>query len=250
MAEQRYVSKYLTHFVGRREPDDAKRYSLLQKIVRSGWLVSGAMANTAINDLPSRIQQVSYDYPHNLAGIDLNSAFIADVVCFTDIPQADLGLHMKKYSNFGMSFTKELLLSKGANPVFYISKRSIDRSEGGITFEALFRKELQNYINLDTDFQASLHDVKRMPSSRETAQFKMHIFMLKYFFSFLKFWDNTDVDEQESNFYMEREWRIFGGFQFTIQDIHKIILPKEYAELFRRDFPEYANELIFADASL
>ncbi len=250
MAEQRYVSKYLTHFAGRKEANDDAKYNLLQRIIKSGWLLSGAMANTPTSDLPSRIQQVSYDFPHNLAGVDLNSAFIADVVCFTDIPQSDLRLHMKKFGRFGLSFTKEQLLSKGANPVFYISKRSVDRSEGGITFETLFRKELQNCIDLYTGFQASLVNVKRMFTPDETAQFRMHIFMLKYFLSFLKFWDNTDDDGQESNFYMEREWRIFGGFQFTIQDIQKVLLPREYATFFRRDFPEYTNELLFSEVEL
>jgi hypothetical protein len=248
-SDQQYVSKYLTHFVGRKEPNDEERYSLLKKIVKMGWLVAGAMADTVTENLPAKIQQVSYSYPHRLAGVDLNATFTADVVCFTDIPQLDLGLHMRKYSHFGLSFAKEFLLSKGANPVFYISTRSIDRGEGGVTFETLFRKELQNLIDMSNEFHAGFQEARGKLSPRESAQFKMHNFMLKYFLSFLKFWDYTDNDDLESNFYMEREWRIFGGFQFGIQEIQKIVLPERFAKLFREDFPQYANELVFPDVA-
>lgn len=247
MVEQRYVSQQLIHFVGRKEPDDDARYALLRRIIKSGWLVSGAMARTPIEDLPSRIQQVSYGYPLNLANIDLNTAFVSDVVFFADIPQQDLGLHMRKYGRFGLSFTKEYLLTKGGNPVFYISKRSTDQSEGGATFDTLFRRELQNYIDINNSFQAGLRNIGRMYTQNERSQFKIHIFLLKYFVSFLKFWNHTDDDKKEDNYYMEREWRVFGGFQFAITDVQKIVLPSQYASAFRNDFPDYANELSFAD---
>src|SRR5262249_10646482 len=49
--------------------------------------------------------------------------------CFCDIPLSDLGLHMQKYSRFGISFRKSVLLKKGANPVFYMANDSIVRDQ-------------------------------------------------------------------------------------------------------------------------
>jgi Putative abortive phage resistance protein AbiGi, antitoxin len=47
--------------------------------------------------------------------------FKANMVCFCDIPVADLALHARKSSPFGLAFRKSLLLEKGASPVFYVA---------------------------------------------------------------------------------------------------------------------------------
>src|SRR6185503_8156099 len=52
---------------------------------------------------------------------------LKSVICFCDIPQADFQIHMKKYSPFGLAFSKEVLIEVGASPVFYISKNSRGR---------------------------------------------------------------------------------------------------------------------------
>src|SRR5689334_24442201 len=49
------------------------------------------------------------------------------MVCFCDIPVEDLPLHMKKYSQFGLAFSKGFLIGKGATPVFYVSETSLVR---------------------------------------------------------------------------------------------------------------------------
>ena len=184
---QRYVSNLLTHFVGRKEKDERDQYNILIKIIKSGWLLSANMVGTHIDDLPQRIQQVSYGYALNLSNLDLNTVFVSDVVCFTDIPLSDIQLHIKKYSPFGISFSKEFLLNNGENPVFYISNNSIDRSEGGINLHKLFRKELQNYIEYQTEFQKMTFGKKKQFTEYESSQLKFQTFLLKYFLCFLKF---------------------------------------------------------------
>jgi hypothetical protein len=227
MHKQKYVSQFLTHFVGRKETASEDQYKVLLKILRSGWLLAPSMVNTKPDELPKRVQQVSYSWPLNISDSDLNSVFLSDVVCFADIPLDDLNIHLEKYSPFGIAFRKDFLLNKGANPVFYISKNSKDMSEGGIDFEKHFHKQLQNYIDLQKAFFSKPKGVKGAFTSEETSQYKFHIFLLKYFLCFLKFWDSTKDDEDIHNFYMEREWRIYGGLNFDIDDVQRIIIPKQ-----------------------
>lgn len=51
--------------------------------------------------------------------------FSTGVVCFCDIPVGDLAFHARKYSKFGIAFTKAFLLNQGANPVFYIAEAEL-----------------------------------------------------------------------------------------------------------------------------
>ena len=46
------------------------------------------------------------------------------MVCFCDIPDSDLAIHVNKYSRFGLAFKKEFLIAKGACPVFYVANES------------------------------------------------------------------------------------------------------------------------------
>lgn len=44
-----------------------------------------------------------------------------DAVCFTECPWGSLLRHVEKYSPYGIGFTKKLLYSRNANPVFYVN---------------------------------------------------------------------------------------------------------------------------------
>jgi hypothetical protein len=46
------------------------------------------------------------------------------VVCFCDIPETDLAIHVSKYSKFGLAFKKEFLIKKGASPVLYVANET------------------------------------------------------------------------------------------------------------------------------
>ena len=60
-----------------------------------------------------------------LKPISGDEAFKYEVVCFCDIPEADLGIHVRKYSRFGLGFKKAFLIEKGACPVFYVANDSL-----------------------------------------------------------------------------------------------------------------------------
>ena len=111
---QRYVSNELTHFVGRGLEADEERYSLLVKILKSGWLTPGPVQD------PQKGQSTLI----TTSGAKFSDQGMYDpqVVCFCDIPVADLSIHMEKYKQFGLAFTKEFLIKKEARPVFYMTQ--------------------------------------------------------------------------------------------------------------------------------
>jgi hypothetical protein len=130
---QSYVSRELTHFVGRSLSNDEDRFALLVRIFRSGTLLDPrylGKRNTPIffldifGDGGERRQDY---YPDPYFEVRTNgpvaaNEFVApEMVCFCDIPLQDLGIHTAKYSRFGFGFPKEFLLTQGANPVHYVA---------------------------------------------------------------------------------------------------------------------------------
>jgi hypothetical protein len=68
-----------------------------------------------------------------------------------------------------------------------------------------------------------------------------------YVFGFLKFFDHTRSDDDLDNFYMEREWRIFGNLKFDLSDVERVILPRSYSEKLRVELPGYFGQVTFSD---
>jgi hypothetical protein len=184
-----------------------------------------------------------------MSDIDLNNAFIPDVVCFADIPLADLHMHMQKYSLFGISFKKDFLIKKGASPVFYISSESTDLTERNTSLEMIFRKELQNYLDYTRALEKTFSP-NRPHTSEEESQIKFNMFFLKRILCFLKFWKASTNDNDVENYYLEREWRLYGGVNFTFDDIQRVVIPRQFLKSFRADFPQYNNEVVFSDRNI
>jgi hypothetical protein len=111
MLAQRYVSNYLTHFVGASLQRPQEQYKLLKQILKTRTL----RAFPGPIERPYHIVKRDTD-----ARLSSNRACEGSMVCFCDIPLCDLPLHMMKYSPFGMAFSKEFLADLGAMPVSYI----------------------------------------------------------------------------------------------------------------------------------
>jgi Putative abortive phage resistance protein AbiGi, antitoxin len=122
MPGQRYVSHELTHFVGRSlrgqiaTPEEVQdqQFAVLVKILRDGALgqqIGGARRVIAFQTGEAKLSS--------------SEKYSAQMVCFCDIPVDDLSLHMRKYSQFGLAFSKQFLIGAGATPVFYISEGSV-----------------------------------------------------------------------------------------------------------------------------
>jgi hypothetical protein len=118
---QRYVSSELSHFVGRGKAGE-DQYQLLLHVLRTGWLTY------APHD-PRQPRTASLDFSRP---ISTDEVIKYQVVCFCDIPDADLAIHVRKYSKFGLSFRKDFLIARGACPVFYVA------NEGPVPAQQLF----------------------------------------------------------------------------------------------------------------
>ena len=252
LSSQRYISKELTHFVGRSLIEE-DQYQLLVKILTTGWLThfphdpkqgSGAMMFKSWESLCD------------------NGMFLPQVICFCDIPINDLKIHMNKYSKIGISFLKSFLVKNGANPVFYIAKNSIVKSP------SLFDKNEYNEIKVEITrcnyfdiMSKEMHNIfiklinSMIPQRKITEpsgdlieSFDVWTMFLNYhIFSFVKFFDDSATDEDHDNFYMEREWRIIGNLMFNLEDTYRVILPMGYINRFRKDVPEYIGQITYSD---
>jgi hypothetical protein len=110
--QQRYVSDELSHFVGRAAQNDDEGYDILvNKILRPGLLTYPPHDVT-------RPRSLAVDFSQPLS---TDQALKYEVVCFCDIPEPDLPIHVRKYSRFGLAFKKQFLIAKGACPVFYVA---------------------------------------------------------------------------------------------------------------------------------
>lgn len=115
MAEQRFMSSELAHFVGRGCQTEHKQFNLLVNIAREGWLKPRPDYEEFLGDL-------TVSPPEN--PLSSGELLPMSCVCFCDIPPADAPFHMGKYSRFGLAFSKQFLVSRGANPVHYIAAES------------------------------------------------------------------------------------------------------------------------------
>lgn len=236
MSVQRYVSEELTHFVGRslgRAPDGhEQQYRLLVNILRTGLLGTGGDVL-----VQQRVDQRFSD----------NEYYKANMVCFSDIPVPDLAIHMGKFSRFGLSFKKSFLIGRGANPVFYVVCNSMAKlAHGKMEKRAAYFDEWHEKI-WDYFQEAERAHEQGGGEDADTRQVRRLLgFLVYHFFNFVKFYDEGLPADHRENFYMEREWRIFGNLTFDLENVRRVVFPREYARRFRADLPDYYGEITFS----
>ena len=185
------------------------------------------------------------------------TAIQGQIVCFCDIPVEGLELHMRKYSRFGVAFLKSFLVAKGANPVFYVAR---DAVVPGITFvptgsgsieprQDVTRAELLDCIhkeamtlttqNYDLMSPSGNPDLQKLLYRAENLRQLLYQVVL----AFVKPFDSTEPEESKNNYYMEREWRVYGDVLFQLADVRQIFLPPSYSDSFRKDFPALGSAI-------
>lgn len=257
---QRYVSKELTHFTGKHckkpsgAPDEEAQYSLLIKILRDGFLLH----RTDHQDVPARL---TID---GEGSFEKRTLIRPDAVYFCDIPVADFGIHINKYSAFGLSFLKSFLVEKGANPAFYVAHDStvspVDPAAllmysnsprpDPLTRGALMDRLIKSHLSGATKLRnaALIENIPHGVLQAEIAGSEMLASMIRFhFLSFCVPFDSTKDDTDEENYYMEREWRILGKVRFSLGDVCRVVLPRRYAESLRRDVAGYIGQITFSD---
>jgi len=237
---QRYISKELTHFVGRKLAFETDQYDLLMKILKEGWL-------THENHTPN----VSGNLWVNMsAKMSQNEMYSLQMVCFCDIPKEDLALHTEKYSRFGLSFDKDFIVEKGGTPVYYLPKEAkVDLFFQKVSKGAYFDKMIQDYHELSQLFHTL---IMKSSTTAGVPKDSHRLQELEFFFNFhilsqVQFFDHRLADNDPNNYYFEREWRVIGNVQFNIEDVKRILIPREYGKAFRQDCPQYHGELTFLD---
>ena len=185
------------------------------------------------------------------------TAIQGQIVCFCDIPVEGLELHMRKYSRFGVAFLKSFLVAKGANPVFYVAR---DAVVPGITFvptgsgsieprQDVTRAELLDCIHKEAMTLTTQNYDLMSPSGNPDLQKLLYraenLRQLHYqvVLAFVKPFDSTEPEESKNNYYMEREWRVYGDVLFQLADVRQIFLPPSYSDSFRKDFPALGSAI-------
>ena len=249
---QRYISNELTHFVGHGEIPE-KQFSLLVYILRSGWLTH----------LPHKPEISGNLEIKTTAKISENEMYLPQVVCFCDIPNEDLHIHTTKYSQFGFSLSRDFVAQKGGAPVFYVplntsvqwprhfshneppralSNDGIDDLYEEVHLGALFDRMVPEYLRFILQSIATQLDPIERFRLLEIMQFLSYRFL-----SYVKSFDNKLPDNDPKNFYMEREWRVVGNIQFSLEDVKRICIPQAFGKRLRDDIPDFYGQVTFID---
>jgi hypothetical protein len=251
---QRYISNELSHFIGRGLPEP-DQYGLLIEIVKTGWLTPPPHSLNMDGNLQIKLG----------ANFSSNEMYCPEAVCFCDIPVQDLPFHSAKYSHFGISFSKDSLIKKGAAPVFYLpmhapveTRRAFVPEEGPwptthqesrecIPLGTYFDRMVNEFRALMEQFyQETLSDLPRSSLPMDSGRIlELERFFDFHIFSFIKFFDHTLPETDPNNFYYEREWRIVGNLPFSVDEVSRILLPPSYARRLRTDLTEYTGQVSF-----
>lgn len=240
-----YVSDELTHFAGKGRRQEEQFQTLLQ-ILKTGRLLPGGKESSG------------QEMWATIGGERLctNEMFTPQVVCFCDIPLSGLGIHMEKYGGFGIAFRKRWLVGRGANPVFYLAAgdsplEALD-GEAPILRAEEFGRCIDRCYGLLHEFADFLEEPPtQVPEEAEQLHdgfhHLVHFFLQYRIFSYLKCFDPMLSEADIDNFYMEREWRVFGPVAFELQDVAHVIVPNAFREQVAKEIPELVPRLFIAE---
>ena len=255
-----YISPWLTHFVGAKQPTDDSRCDLLIKILGECTLGQWEQRGNIFISPGSMIVN---------SGSLCKDQFITGFrpVCFCDIPEGELQRHTGVYGRFGIAFKRDSLVARGANPVFYVAKGSVACHERPpiprLTVEDLeadARAGLQMHLAaLNTPevpvrrcefFDRLVADMMKVlpppwpPGTPGDAhdpvrddQRRVLWDLISHVFAFTKFFDESLAEDDPDNFYMEREWRVRGFVQFEPDEVARVYVAPGFQDRVKRDFP-------------
>lgn len=294
---QRYISNELIHFVGRDEQFkedkqyEDRQYKTLMDILKPNEDRRNCLAHYSYNPetgekLPDRVPTLQGNIRIDPNGtMCKNSMYQLQKICFCDIPIADIYIHTKKYSRFGLSFHKNFIVEKGGHPILYMPRHSKIRSgERDISEDLKNEKRNKGYLDdISTHIDAYQQFNKMVPlcvkffqelektspdpelvkrfldvSGRELTKEDMDKewaklvesisgFLHFHLFYNVKFYNHALPVTDLENYYFEREWCINGWLWFEMKDVRTIIIPRRYAPRFWNEVSGYDGQLILLD---
>lgn len=246
----RYTSDEFYHLDGFEHPlDHETNYETLLKILSTGY-VSHAPHTPSVHDQYSFNWDVNDDHD-----IDRGDLMVPEVTCYCDIPFEALDIHIKKFGSFGISFKKDFLIKNGARPVIYVplQLRSEEKWAKGTLHRTTMGRDWQNVWNgfyehllLPAQRESNTHYVDVEPTSARDAVFAIEELVVKQFFAFIKVFDSSLVEDAPNNFYMEREWRMWGNLQFRVDEVANVIVHEDFVERLANERRDYADKIICA----
>lgn len=244
------VSKILWHFTGgpswntatkrqnvaRKPPAEA--YANLRSILRTRVLRLGGYKEVVSVVLPERrvMDPKTRKAARKNVPITIESSAIC---CVSDIPAPHLHYHAQRYGKFAVGFHRSAVIRAGFNPVFYtLHDAAIIRSiyEGFSSVEVADVSTILNaaaniesevsrvdddHDDLDLDVTDDVSDIEWEANSIEET-FSTARQSLANFVAFVKTFDRTEF----GTIYCEREWRSVKAFQFDVDSIAMVVLPR------------------------
>lgn len=238
------VSKILLHFTGgptwntktKRQSNSpkpaAKAYKNLKSILRTKELRLGTYKEVVKLILPEHRKfnpeikkvEVQKNFP-----VNIESSFTC---CLSDIPATHLRYHAYRYGKFAVGFHRNAIIRAGFNPVFYtLQDTPIVRSiyEGFSSLEFAYPEAILSQVSdiesdcddLNIDVSSEIANIECEVDSLETSIYNAKQ-SLEDFVAFVKTFDRSEF----STIYCEREWRSTRKYNFEINDVAMIILPK------------------------
>jgi len=239
-----YISNLLTHWVGTKLNDDDRYHVLAEEILKNKLLLY------SYNNI---------EFGSKYGGIN-KGAWGAQMVCFADIPFSEVEKHCKKYSQFGISFSKAYLANSCVVPVWYALSPFIYEAysylyhtihglksliDGEIISEGKskdktfsvneYLQELHNIIALAQDY--SDKDFNHVERTLGANDYQKNFF------------------KQTNAYYFEREWRsiyrngdaftwnkeVSGKhyFEFSEEAVAWVIVPQKYVNKLKQDIKKY-----------
>jgi Putative abortive phage resistance protein AbiGi, antitoxin len=197
-------------------------------------------------------QGITVDWNVDIVKGDL---VVAEVICFCDIPETALGIHKSKYGLFGVGFPRRFLMGKGARSVIYVpfsprlehirwrSSYDISMIEGWKNAWDAFNE----FVILPNPDSRTSHYVNARPRDANESIDAVNSLVTRDFFSFLKAFDCDLPEDEITNYYMEREWRMIGHLSFLKSDLSSVFVQKDYEQRLISDRPNYQAKIRISD---
>jgi len=239
-----YTSQVLHHFVGRHDPfDDERNWSTLSKILHSKCV------SHPPHEAGSGTIGFSVDVEKSLED---ESLLVPFVTCYADIPEASLGIHLKKYGRFGVSFKREFLIKEGCRPVTYVPIARKDWPWGSVNngrpllrdIDAVFKGLDAECDRLsDTTPGPVKRSIGTIPKTQTELMQALRSVLGLHVLAFIKPFDADLQSDHQSSFYMEREWRLLGNLEFDAEDVQTMWVAKGFAEKAISAFPALSEKV-------